>query len=114
MKQKIIVSRWDTAETLRNEDDYAEYLAAAFEDGDPAMVRKAMANVARARNMSAIAREMGISPRGLYKMLSENGNPEFSSVQKFLHAVGVRMSVVPGGPQENYPAMAKPDLRAAA
>ncbi|MCL2331493.1 MAG: putative addiction module antidote protein [Proteobacteria bacterium] len=95
MKKKITVSKWDVAEILHNESDYAGYLAAAFEDGDPAIIRKAMANVARAQNMSAIARNMGISARGLYKMLAEGGNPEFSSVQKFLGAIGVRMSIVP-------------------
>jgi probable addiction module antidote protein len=95
MKSKIKLTKWDTAETLETERDISGYLAEAFQDGDPAIVRAAMANVARSRNMAAIARDMGISTRGLYKMLSENGNPEFSSVQKFLHAIGVRMSIVP-------------------
>jgi len=95
MKRKIVITRWDTAETLRDEKDYAGYLAEAFEDGDPAIIRAAMADVARARNMSALAREMGISVRGLYKALSEDGNPEFGTIQKFLNAVGVQITVVP-------------------
>jgi probable addiction module antidote protein len=94
-KKKIEVSRWDTAETLRTEQDISGYLAEAFQDGDPVVIRAAMNNVARARNMAEISDKMGISLRGLYKMLSENGNPEFSNVQKFLNAVGVKMSIVP-------------------
>lgn len=93
--KKITVSRWDTAETLLNESDYAGYLAAAFEDGDPSIVRQAMANVARARNMSALARDMGISARGLYKALSQDGNPEFWTIQRFLNAIGAKMTIVP-------------------
>ncbi|MDR1338033.1 MAG: putative addiction module antidote protein [Rickettsiales bacterium] len=108
MKKKITVRKWDAAEHLHNENDYAAYLAAAFEDGDPVIIRSVMADVARARNMSAIARDMGISTRGLYKMLSENGNPEFSTVQKFLHAIGVRISVIPA---QEHKVMAKTNSR---
>jgi probable addiction module antidote protein len=109
MKNKITVSKWDAAEILHDENDYAGYLAAAFEDGDPAVIRSAMSDVARARNMSAIARDMGMTNRGLYKMLSENGNPEFSSIQKFLKAVGVRISIIPDA-DLNY---ASPQVRRA-
>jgi probable addiction module antidote protein len=99
MSKKIKITKWDAAEYLHNENDYAGYLAAAFEDGDPAIIRSAMADVARARNMAAIASDMGISTRWLYKMLSEDGNPEFANVQKFLRAIGVRMSIVPAAPE---------------
>jgi probable addiction module antidote protein len=109
MKSKIKLTKWDVAETLTTESEISAYLAEAFSDGDPALIRKAMADVARARNMSAIARDMGVSPRSLYRMLSENGNPELVSVQKFLHAVGVRMSVVPAA--QEYTAMKKSDVR---
>lgn len=103
MSEKIKVSKWDAVEILHDEDDYAGYLAVAFEDGDPMLIRGALADVARARNMSAIARDMGISTRGLYKMLSEDGNPEFVNVQKFLCAIGMRLSVVPAN-QDTRPA----------
>ena len=95
MKRKVTVTKWDVVETLHNEEDYAGYLAAAFEDGDPRIIRSAIADVARARNMAALARDMGITTRGLYKTLSEDGNPEFSTIQKFLSAVGLKMTVVP-------------------
>ena len=91
---KVKVTPWDTSETLETQDDISGYLAEAFEDGDPELIRIAMANVAKARNMTQLAADMGISRRGLYKVLSENSNPEFSTVQKFLNAVGAKLTVV--------------------
>jgi len=95
MKTKVQITKWDTSETLETEQDVAGYLAEAFETNDLTVVRKAMENVAKARNMTQIANEMGISRRGLYKMFSDNGNPEFVTVQKFLKAVGAKLSVRP-------------------
>jgi probable addiction module antidote protein len=91
-KEKI--SAWDTSETLRTQDEISGYLAAAFEDGDPALIRVAMANVAKAHNMTQLASDMGISRRGLYKMFSPGGNPEFWTIQKFISAVGAKLTVV--------------------
>jgi probable addiction module antidote protein len=87
---------WDTSETLTSPEIISEYLAAAFEDGDPALIRIAMANVAKAYNMTKLADKMGISRRGLYKALSPDGNPEFWTIQKFLTAVGAKLTVVSG------------------
>ena len=94
MKKKIEVTPWDTSEILHTEEDCAGYLAAAFEDGDPAIIRAAMADVAKARNMTQLAKEMGISRRGLYKMLYSEGNPEFLTIQKFIAAVNAKLTVV--------------------
>lgn len=95
MKEKLKITKWDTSETLETEKDIAEYLAAAFETSDIAVIRKAMENVAKARNMTQIANEMGISRRGLYIMFSDQGNPELATVQKFLDVVGAKLSVRP-------------------
>ena len=95
MKEKLKLKKWDTSETLETERDIAGYLAAAFETSDITVIRKAMENVAKARNMTDIAKQMGISRSGLYKMFSENGNPELATVQKFLDVVGARLSVQP-------------------
>lgn len=93
--EKIKLSKWDTSEFLENENDISGYLVEAFADGDPVIIKSAMADVAKARNMTDLAKKMGISRRGLYKMLSEDGNPEFVTVQKFLNAVGVQLTVIP-------------------
>jgi probable addiction module antidote protein len=94
-KEKI--TAWDTSETLKTPDEISGYLAAAFEDGDSELIRVAMSNVAKSRNMTQLAVDMGISRRGLYKMLAPNGNPEFLTIRNFLNAAGVQMSIIPAG-----------------
>jgi len=89
--------RWDAAEMLTTEEDMQLYLDACFEedDGDGALVRHALSVVARARGMSQLARDTGLAREGLYKALSAEGNPSFSTVLKVVHALGLRLSAVP-------------------
>ena len=90
-KTKLKTTRYDSAEYLRDEQDVAAYLDAALEDGDPALIRQALQVSARARGMTQIARDTGIARESLYKALSENGNPEFATVLKVVHALGLRL-----------------------
>ena len=79
---------------MDNEEYISEYLKAAFESGDISEIIRALSDVARARNMTDLAEKMGISRQGLYKTLSENGNPEFATIQKLIAALGLQMSIV--------------------
>jgi len=90
-------TRWDSAEYLETEEDIQLYMEACLEesDGDPAFIVHALGVVARARNMSQLARETGISREGLYKALSPNGNPTFSTVSKVAKALGFTLTVHP-------------------
>ncbi|MGB7951676.1 MAG: addiction module antidote protein [Candidatus Binatia bacterium] len=88
---KVKTRPWDAAEHLRDEDDMAAYLEAALEDGDPALVAAALGDIARAKGMSQIARETGLGRESLYKALSPDGNPEFSTVLKVVRALGLRL-----------------------
>jgi probable addiction module antidote protein len=63
----IELKPYDVAEYLSEEEDIRHYLEAAFEDGDPAVIALALGNVARARGMSKVAADAGISRAGLYK-----------------------------------------------
>lgn len=87
-------SRFDAADYLKDEEDITFFLEAVMEEGgdDPAYVARALGAVARARNMSALAREVGISREGLYKALSGDGNPSFATVMKVAKALGVRLT----------------------
>ena len=87
-------TRYDTADYLKNEEDIAAYLEAVMEEdgNDPAYIIHALGVVARARNMSELARNSGISREGLYKALSAGGNPSFSTVVKVANALGLRIS----------------------
>ena len=70
-------SRYDSADYLKTDEDIAGYLEAAMEEAgdDRAFMAHALGVVARARNMSQIARDTGIGREGLNKALSEDGNP---------------------------------------
>ncbi len=89
----IETTRWDIAEHLDSDEAVAAYLDAVFEAGDAAEIRDAIAHVVRARGMTEIAREAGISRAGLYKALGTDGNPSFETVSAVLKALGVRMGV---------------------
>jgi probable addiction module antidote protein len=87
--------RWDPAEHLDSDEAVVAYVDAALEDGDPALVAAALGDVARARGMSQIARDTGLSRESLYKALSAEGNPEFSTVVRVMKAIGLRLTAAP-------------------
>ena len=74
------LTKFDPAATLRDSEAIAEYMAAAFETGDPSYVSHALGVVARAKGMSEIARASGLSREHLYRSFSENGNPTLKSI----------------------------------
>ena len=82
---------WDAAKHLETEEDMAAYLEAALEDGEPTLVAVALGYIARAKGMSQIARETGLGRESLYKALSPDGNPEFSTILKVVRALGLRL-----------------------
>lgn len=94
---EVKFSRFDAADYLKNEEDIALYLEAVMEEAgdDPAFIVKALGTVARARNMSKLARDTGMSREGLYKALSGEGNPSFDTVMKVAGALGLKLSLLP-------------------
>ena len=88
-------SRFDAAEFLGSEEAIAEYLADSAESGDPAVMIAALTAVARARNMSELARKSGMTREGLYKALAPTGNPSFANVGHIAQALGYRLTLVP-------------------
>ena len=88
-------TKWDVAEHLRTREDARLYLeACADEDpGDGSLIRAALNDIARAGNMSQLAREVGMSREGLYKALSEDGNPSFATVMRVSQALGLQVRI---------------------
>jgi probable addiction module antidote protein len=82
---------WDAAEYLNTEQETAAYLEAALEEGEPSLVAAALGDIARARGMTQLAKETGMGRESLYKALSPNGNPEFSTIMKVVQALGLRL-----------------------
>ena len=94
-KSKVKTRVWDPSEHLESEEDIAAYLQAAFEEGDAALIAAALGDIARAKGMSQIARETGLGRESLYKALSVEGNPEFSTILKVVAALGLKLQAVP-------------------
>jgi len=82
---------WDPAEHLKTEKDMVAYLEAALEDDDSALAAAVLGDIARAKGMTNIARKTGLGRESLYKALSPEGNPEFSTVLIVLRAPGLRL-----------------------
>jgi len=91
-KEKYTV--FDAAEYLTSEKDIQAFLDVCFEAGDQEHITRALGVIARARGMSRIAKKTGISREGLYKALSGEGNPEFSTILRIIDALGFRLQAV--------------------
>lgn len=90
---ELKLSKWDVVDHLQTEEDMALYLDACVEDdpGDGSLIRAALGDIARARGMSQLARDTGLAREGLYKALSAEGNPEFSTIMKVIKALGLTL-----------------------
>lgn len=86
------ISDFDSALVLDTPEAIEEYLTDAFESEDAAFITHALGVVARARGMSQLADETGLSRQALYKALNSEGNPEFATVMKVANALGFRLS----------------------
>jgi len=84
---------WDIVESLDSDERIAAYIEAALEENDAPLIAAALGDIARAKGMSEIARQTGLGRESLYKALSPEGNPEFSTVLKVFRALGLRLHV---------------------
>ncbi|MCO6390202.1 putative addiction module antidote protein [Aliihoeflea aestuarii] len=91
----VKIRPWDAASHLDSKEMILAYLEAALEDGDPALIAAAIGDVARARGMSEVAATAGMSRESLYKSLSTDGNPAFSTILKVLRALDLELTVKP-------------------
>lgn len=83
---------YEVAEQLRTPEEMAAYLDAWLAEApdDPVGITRALGDVARAKGMTQVARDAGLSRESLYKALGENGNPSFATVLKVARALGVQ------------------------
>ena len=92
---KIDTRPFDAANYLRDEEDVAEYLRQVLEDGDPAELGAALGDIARARGMSQLARDTGLSRESLYKSLSGERAPSSDTLFKVMKALGFKLTIAP-------------------
>ena len=83
------------AQSMKDPIEAAAYIEAVMELDDPAALLVALRHVAKAHGMAEVARRADVGDKSLFKALSADGNPTLTTVHKVLHAVGLRLSVVP-------------------
>ena len=84
---------YDAAEFLETDEDIVAYLNAALDNDDPPLVSIALGDIARARCMTQLAKDAGITRDGLNKALSSTGDPSFSTIYKVVKALGYKLEV---------------------
>jgi probable addiction module antidote protein len=90
---KTVTTKYNVAEHLRTPEEMAAYLEASIEEanGDAAFIAKALGDIARAKGMSQVAREAGLSRESLYKTLSGDRTPSFDTILKVISALGLKL-----------------------
>ena len=91
--RKAKTTRYDVAEHLPTPEEMAAYLEACLDEaeGDAAFIAKALGDIARARGMTQVARDTGLSRESLYKALSGERSPDFDTILKVVNALGLRL-----------------------
>lgn len=86
-------TRYDVAEHFRTPEEMAAYLEACIDeaDGDAAFIAKALGDIARAKGMTQVARDAGLSRESLYKALSGERAPSFNTVLRVINALGLKL-----------------------
>lgn len=98
MNQRTRISdlpEFDLAEHLKSEQDIADYLTLVIADGDMSELAHALGVAARARGMSEVARECGLTREALYKALRAEAAPRFDTINRVCAALGVRLVAQP-------------------
>ncbi|MBS0466558.1 MAG: putative addiction module antidote protein [Proteobacteria bacterium] len=86
---------FDMANYLNSEEEIAEYLRQVLEGNNPAELAAALGDIARARGMTQLARDTGLSRESLYKSLSGERAPSSDTLFKVIHAMGFKLSLEP-------------------
>jgi probable addiction module antidote protein len=91
---------FDAAEYLSSDEAIAEYITEAMYTGDIDLITRAIGVAAKARGMSEIARQTGLSRESLYKALGGEGHPQFETIALVLQALGLQLRVEPASDQK--------------
>ncbi|MGO4676098.1 addiction module antidote protein [Bosea sp. 2YAB26] len=86
-------TRFDIQEHLKTPEQQLAYIEAALDEDDPAFLAKALGEVARARGMTQVAKDAGVTREALYRALSEKGDPRLSTLMGVMKALGLKLRV---------------------
>lgn len=93
MQEKL--NRFDAAKYLDDEHSQAAFLEDAAESGDSSYIAHALGVVARARGMSQVAKDAGVTREALYKALSQDGDPRLSTLMGVIKALNMKIDIRP-------------------
>lgn len=99
------LSAFDASDYLEDDAVVAEYLNAALEDENPDVFLQAVADVAKARGMSKLARDTGLGRESLYKALAPGAKPRYETIIKLVRALGIELHTTPfprGNPDPSF------------
>jgi probable addiction module antidote protein len=94
-KQMVKISKFDVADYLKTPETIAAYLTEALATDDAAYISAALNTIARAKGMTTVAKETGLSRESLYKSFGGSSKPEFDTVRKVINSFGVRLVAEP-------------------
>ena len=90
------IAKFDAADYLDNEKVIAEYISAALENENPNVLLAAIADVAKVRGMTQLAKDSGLGRESLYKALAPGAKPRYDTVMKLLRGLGIELHAIPG------------------
>jgi probable addiction module antidote protein len=96
-KMRVKTRPFDPAAYLDSDEAVAAYLNEALDTGDAGFIADALGVIARARGMTQVARDAGLSRESLYRTLSSEGNPELSTLVRVISVLGLRLTARPVG-----------------
>jgi probable addiction module antidote protein len=91
----IKISKFDAANCLKSPQAMADYLSEALATDDAEFICDALDTIARAKGMTQVAKETGLSRESLYKSLSGTTKPEFDTIRKVINSFGLRLVAEP-------------------
>ena len=91
--EKITVSDWSLADEIETREDVIGILEATLEENDIEFLLKVIGDIARSKGMAQIARDLNLNRESLYRSLSLDGNPSFSTIVKVLDNLGFHLSI---------------------
>jgi len=91
--EKITVSDWNLADEINTKEDVIGILEAALEENDMEFLFRVIGDIARSKGMAQIAKDLNLARESLYRSLSQDGNPSFSTIAKVLDNLGFQLSI---------------------
>ena len=91
----ITTTLFDPAKYLTTPESQAYLLQDAIEEGNPAYLADVLGIIARARGMTQVAKDAGVTREALYKALSPEGDPKLSTLFGVVKALGLKMTLTP-------------------